>query len=70
MSSLQFLVSSKRQIIKRMQAIRFNQIIRKFLRLSGALNEIREDIGLLMMMKEVDRNEKASREEVIKVLNS
>lgn len=30
----------------------------------------KEDFGLLMMMKEVDRNEKVSREEVMKKLNS
>lgn len=32
--------------------------------------EEKEDIGLLMMMKEVDRNEIVSREEVMKKLNS
>jgi len=32
--------------------------------------EEKEDIGLLMMMKEADRNEKVSREEVMKKLNS
>jgi hypothetical protein len=30
----------------------------------------KEDFGLLMMMKEVNRNEKVSREEVMKKLNS
>jgi hypothetical protein len=30
----------------------------------------KEDIGLLMMMKEADRNDKVSREEVMKKLNS
>jgi len=32
--------------------------------------EEKEDIGLLAMMKEVDRNEKVSYEEVMKKLNS
>jgi hypothetical protein len=33
-------------------------------------DEEKEDMGLLMMMKEADRNEKVSREEVMKKLNS
>jgi hypothetical protein len=33
-------------------------------------DEEKEDMGLLMMMKEVDRNDKVSREEVMKKLNS
>lgn len=33
-------------------------------------DEEKEDMGLLMMMKETDRNEKVSREEVMKKLNS
>jgi hypothetical protein len=33
-------------------------------------DEEKEDLGLLMMMKETDRNEKVSREEVMKKLNS
>jgi len=32
--------------------------------------EEKEDMGLLLMMKEVDRYEKVSREEIIKKLNS
>jgi len=32
--------------------------------------EEKEDMGLIMMMKEVDRNEKVSYEEVMKKLNS
>jgi hypothetical protein len=32
--------------------------------------EEKEDMGLLLMMKEVDRNEKVSYEEVMKKLNS
>jgi hypothetical protein len=32
--------------------------------------EEKEDMGLLTMMKEADRNEKVSREEVMKKLNS
>ncbi|HEY2583001.1 MAG TPA: hypothetical protein VGI43_14395 [Mucilaginibacter sp.] len=32
--------------------------------------EEKEDMGLLVMMKEVDRSEKVSREEVMKKLNS
>lgn len=33
-------------------------------------DEEKEDLGLLMMMKETDRNEKVSRDEVIKKLNA
>jgi hypothetical protein len=33
-------------------------------------DEEKEDLGLLMMMKEADRSEKVSREEVMKKLNS
>ncbi|MES2428538.1 MAG: hypothetical protein V4560_16270 [Bacteroidota bacterium] len=33
-------------------------------------DEEKEDIGLLMMMKEVDRNDKVTREEVMKKLAS
>jgi hypothetical protein len=33
-------------------------------------DEEKEDIGLLLMMKEADRNEKVSRDEIIKKLNS
>ena len=33
-------------------------------------DEDKEDMGLLMMMKEVDRSEKVSYEEVMKKLNS
>jgi hypothetical protein len=33
-------------------------------------NEEKEDMGLLMMMKESDRNEKVSREEVMRKLVS
>jgi hypothetical protein len=33
-------------------------------------DEEKEDMGLLMMMKEADRNKKATREEVMKKLNS
>ena len=33
-------------------------------------DEEKEDLGLLMMMKEVDRSEKVSYEEVMKKLNS
>jgi len=33
-------------------------------------DEEKEDFGLLMMMKEADRSEKVSREEVMKKLNS
>ena len=33
-------------------------------------DEEKEDMGLLMMMKEADRYEKVSREEVMKKLNS
>ena len=33
-------------------------------------DEEKEDLGLLMMMKEVDRNDKVSFEEVMKKLNS
>jgi predicted nucleic acid-binding protein len=33
-------------------------------------DEEKEDIGLLMMMKEVDRNDKVSREDIMRKLNS
>jgi len=33
-------------------------------------DEEKEDLGLLMMMKEVDRNDIVSREEIMKTLNS
>ena len=33
-------------------------------------DEQKEDMGLLMMMKEADRNDKVSREDVMKKLNS
>jgi hypothetical protein len=33
-------------------------------------DEEKEDLGLLLMMKEADRDEKVSREEVMKKLNS
>jgi hypothetical protein len=33
-------------------------------------DEEKEDMGLLMMMKEADRNDKVSREDVMKKLNS
>ena len=33
-------------------------------------DEEKEDMGLLVMMKEVDRNDKVSREDVMKKLNS
>jgi len=33
-------------------------------------DEEKEDIGLIMMMKEIDRSDKVSREEVMKKLNS
>ncbi len=33
-------------------------------------DEEKEDLGLLMMMKEVDRNDKVTREEVMKKLAS
>jgi len=32
-------------------------------------DEEKEDLGLLMMMKEVDRNDKVSRDEIMKKLN-
>jgi hypothetical protein len=33
-------------------------------------DEEKEDLGLLLMMKEVDRNEKVSRDEIMRKLNS
>jgi len=33
-------------------------------------DEEKEDMGLLLMMKEADRNEKVSREEIMRKLNS
>ncbi|HTD98853.1 MAG TPA: hypothetical protein VK668_06180 [Mucilaginibacter sp.] len=33
-------------------------------------DEEKEDMGLMMMMKEADRNDKVSREDVMKKLNS
>jgi len=47
--------------------MRFNKRIRRLLQQFGT---IREDIGLLMMMKEVNRNEKVPAEKVMKALNS
>lgn len=33
-------------------------------------DEEKEDLGLLLMMKEADRNDKVSRDEIMKKLNS
>lgn len=38
-------------------------------KISGLTDEEKEDFGLLMLMQEVDRNDKVSREEIFSILS-
>jgi hypothetical protein len=58
-TSVKGLIENAVQIyVKSMQSTQFNNLT----------DEEKEDVGLLMLMQEVDRNDKVSEEEIFKIL--
>ncbi|OXG08815.1 hypothetical protein BC749_10695 [Flavobacterium araucananum] len=58
-TSVKGLIENAVQIyVKSMQANQFNNLT----------DEEKEDVGLMMLMQEVDRNDKVSEEEIFKIL--
>ncbi|WP_291103276.1 MULTISPECIES: hypothetical protein [unclassified Flavobacterium] len=59
-------VSSDDLIQKIVESYVENVWLKKF---SGLTDEEKEDLGLLMLMQEADRNDKVSREEIFSILS-
>lgn len=69
----------KLQMISTIEKVSSDDLIQKIVesyveevwlkKISGLTDDEKEDFGLLMLMKEVDRNDKVSREEIFSILS-